>query len=45
MAIGTLQQRPYQVGNTSSHKIIEVKQLEPQLALGRLAIQVLKWML
>ena len=45
MAIGTLKQRLYQVGNTSSHKITEIKQLEPQLALGRLAIQVLKCML
>ena len=35
----------YQVGNINSRKITQVKQLKPQLALGWLAIQILKLML
>ena len=37
--------RQYQVGDTSSRKITEVKQLGPWLALGWVNIQVSKWML
>ena len=37
--------RQYQVGNTISRKITEVKQLVPLLAPGWVTIQVLKWML
>ena len=40
-----LELRLYQVQNTSSHKITEVTQRGPQLALKWATIQLLKWML